>query len=467
MLLGFGTIGSCLLPIFREALALAPDRYIVVDGEDHGTVFEPHRAVGIRYIVARLTAKNIDALLEPLIGDGDILVNVTMGVDSVTVADWCQRHGVCYIDSSVEPWDENIFDASLPTHARTEYAYHQRARGHAADHWHDHGPTAVFCHGANPGLVTHFVRAALRDIAAATGLDATTPRTREDWARLAQKTNTRVIHISERDTQYARDGRRPGEFVNTWSIGGLVEEASMPVEIGWGTHERQLPPGARYHETGPRSAIYASGPAARVQLRSWVPLGGQITGLALPHSESITISEYLTLGRPGALTYRPTVIFVYLPCDAALASLHVTMMRDWVLPAQQRIIATDVVAGRDELGVLLMGHPLGAWWYGSQLDIDAARALVPTSNPTAIQVAAGLLGATAWVAGNPREGYCEPEDLPSDEILEIARPWLGPMVSMASDWTPLSGRCSMFDNPFEMPDDPWQFGNFIVSWPYS
>ena len=254
--------------------------------------------------------------------------------------------------------------------------------------------------------------------------------------------------------------------MNTWSIPGFVEEASMPIEVGWGTHESKLPPGARCHDDGPGNAIYASGPAAQVLLRSWVPLSGQIAGLALPHSESVTISEYLTLGEAGKVIYRPTVAFAYLPCDAALASLHEAMMRDWRLQETQRIIDDDVVDGRDELGVLLMGHGLGGWWFGSQLDIHEARRLVPGSNPTAIQVAAGVLAATAWVANNPRVGYCEPEDLPHEQVLEIARPYLGPMVSEPTHWTPLDGRSDLFEQPLVDAQDPWQFGNFVLTWPH-
>ena len=227
-----------------------------------------------------------------------------------------------------------------------------------------------------------------------------------------------------------------------------------------------MPPGAHRHDDGPGNAIYAGGPAAQALLRSWVPLGGQIAGLALPHSESVTISEYLTLGAADTATYRPTVAFAYLPCDAALASLHEAMMRDWRLQESQRIMDDDITEGRDELGVLLMGHELGAWWFGSQLDIHEARRLVAGSNPTAVQVAAGVLAATAWVANNPRRGYSEPEDLPHAQVLEIARPDLGPMVSGPSDWTPLDGRSDLFEQPLIDRVDPWQFGNFVVTWPH-
>jgi homospermidine synthase len=464
-MLGFGTIGRCLLPMFRDSLALDTSRYVVVDGHDHSPEFRCHQDSGIPYHLAPLNHDNLEQVLEPLLEPGDILVNVSVGVDSVTLIDWCRDHGIAYVDSSLEPWEEDVWDTKIPPHARTEYAYHQRARRHAANYSDEDAPTAVVCHGANPGLVSHFVKAALLDIAQEVGMEIPAPSAREDWARLARESGTRVIHISERDTQISREPRRPGEFVNTWSIPGFVEEASMPVELGWGTHETQLPPGAQRHDVGPRNAIYATGPAAGVQLRSWVPLGGQIAGLALPHSESVTISEYLTLDEDGEVTYRPTVAFAYLPCDAALASLHEAMMTDWRMQQRQRIMADDIVAGRDELGVLLMGHKLGVWWFGSQLDIHEARELVPGSNPTAVQVSAGLLAATAWVAGNPRLGYREPENLPHEQVLEIARPYLGPMVSRASAWTPLKGRSGLFEHPLIDEEDPWQFGNFLLSWP--
>lgn len=47
-----------------------------------------------------------------------------------------------------------------------------------------------------------------------------------------------VIHCSERDTQLTNNPKRPGEFVNTWSVEGFYEEGIAPAELGWGTHEK-------------------------------------------------------------------------------------------------------------------------------------------------------------------------------------------------------------------------------------
>ncbi|MDH3689181.1 MAG: saccharopine dehydrogenase NADP-binding domain-containing protein [Gammaproteobacteria bacterium] len=462
IMVGYGTIGQCALPMLFDNFSLSPEHYIVIDGGDRRSQFTIYRERGMQYFNQRLGIDNLGQVLAPLAEPGDLLVNLSVGVDSVALADWCHQNGVVYVDTSMEPWEDDVWDRSISAHSRTEYAYHQQARKHAAAHWRADGPTAVFCHGANPGLVNHFVKAALLDIASASGIAVDTPSSREQWASLARLTGTKVIHISERDTQITSEPKRPGEFVNTWSIPGFVEEASMPVEIGWGTHEKGLPPHAHHHTDGPGNAIYSTRPAASVLLRSWVPLGGPISGLALPHSESITLSEYFTLIEDGQVSYRPTVAFAYMPCDAAMASLHETMMCDWVMQTSKRVLNDDIVSGRDELGVLLLGHKAGGWWYGSQLDIDEARRLVPGNNPTAVQVAAGAVAAALWAVVNPTRGYCEPEDLPYEQVLEVALPYLGPMVSAPTAWTPLKNRRLIFPESWLDQQDPWQFSNFLL-----
>ena len=460
---GFGSIGQCVLPMLLDVLAIEPARVHVLDGDDHGREMRPWRERGVGYTVRRIERHDIEEAMRGLAARGDVLVNVTVGIDSVDLADWCQGAGVAYVDSSIEPWDDVSWDPAQPVRERTEYAYHQTARRYAATRWRETGPSAVFCHGANPGLVSHFVKAALRDLAAALDIEAAAPADAAGWAALAERTGTRVIHISERDTQISCEPKRPGEFVNTWSVPGFLEEASMPVEVGWGTHEKALPPGGLRHPDGPGNAIYIPRVAARARVRSWVPLGGPIDGIAIPHSESVTLSEYLTRYREdGTPAYRPTVVFSYLPCDGALASLHESVMRDWQAPDSERILNQDIVEGRDELGVLLLGHSLGGWWYGSQLDVHEARRLVPGNNPTAIQVAAGVLAALLFVIDHPLRGYLEPEALPHEQVLEVARPYLGPMVSAPTDWTPLARRQPFFEEPELDPGDPWQFANFFI-----
>jgi homospermidine synthase len=56
----------------------------------------------------------------------------------------------------------------------------------------------------------------------------------------------------------------------------------------------------------------------------------------------------------------------------------------------------------------------------------------------------------------------EPDDLDFHTVLEVAMPYLGPVVGVYSDWTPLEGRAKLYPEDVDW-DDPWQFKNFLVT----
>jgi homospermidine synthase len=342
--------------------------------------------------------------------------------------------------------------------------------------WRKNGPTIVVEHGANPGLVSHWTKVALTHIATAILRTRRPARARKtaleaalhagDHAQLAMLTGVKVIHISERDTQIADRPKEVDEFVNTWSIEGFYEEGVAPAEMGWGTHERSLPNGAHTYDYGPRSQICLAQCGMNTWVRSWVPLGGEIRGMVIRHGEALTITEHLTVWNATRPVYRPTVHYAYLPTDAAIASLHELRMRNYEMQSRLRIMNDEITAGRDELGVLLMGHDLTSWWVGSQLDIDETRVLVPGQNATTLQVAASVLGALFWMIRHPNKGFNVPDDLPHDQVLAVANPYLGACPSIQSDWTPLAGRVDLFADwggarP-PSPDDVWQFESFLA-----
>jgi homospermidine synthase len=323
------------------------------------------------------------------------------------------------------------------------------------------GPTAVLTHGVNPGLVSHFVKQALLDIAAATGGGAE-PRDRAGWAALAHRLGVRTIHIAERDTQVSARAKRPGEFVNTWSVEGFAGEGCQPAELGWGTHERHFPPDGHRHGYGCDAAIYLDRPGAATRVRSWTPLEGAYHGFLITHGESVSISDYLTVREAGRVAHRPTCHYTYHPCDDAVLSLHELAGKNWRLQEKRReLAAADIEAGMDELGVLLCGHARNAYWYGSRLTIGQARALCPLNNATSLQTAAGVLGGLVWAMRHPRAGIVDPDDMDFREVLAVATPYLGEMVGAFSDWTPLQGRGTLFPEDVD-PDDPWQFKNVRV-----
>ena len=316
-------------------------------------------------------------------------------------------------------------------------------------------------HGANPGLVSHFVKQALLNIATETGRAVATPGTREGWAALAHDLGVKVIHIAERDTQTADVAKTPGEFVNTWSIDGFVGEGNQPAELGWGTHEKTLPADGHHHEFGCDAAIYLNRRGAATRVRTWTPLEGPFHGFLITHNESISIADYYTLAEDGTVRYRPTVHYAYHPCDDAVLSLHEMAGKNWRMQPKQRLMMQEITRGIDELGVLLMGHERGAYWFGSRLSIEAARRLAPHNNATSLQVTAAVLGGMVWAIENPTAGVVEADHLDHARVLEVAGPYLGDVVGEFSDWTPLVDRGVLFAEEVDATC-AWQFGNFRV-----
>jgi homospermidine synthase len=398
-------------------------------------------------------------VLAPLLGHGDFLLNLAVDVSSVALLECAAERGALYLDTCIEPWPGGYTDPSLSPSRRSNYALRESVL--ALRRQCPAGPTAVVTHGANPGLVSHFVKQALLNIAAELGVDTGIPPSREAWAALAARIGVKVIHIAERDTQRPARPKDVGEFVNTWSVEGFVGEGCQPAELGWGSHESALPPDGHRHEFGNGCAIYLLRPGAATRVRSWTPLEGHYHGFLVTHSESISIADYFTVRDGDTLRYRPTVHYAYHPCDAAVLSLHEFAGRNWQLQPQVRIVMDDIVDGTDELGVLLAGHARNAYWYGSQLSIEQARALAPHNNATSLQVTVAVLAGMIWAIENPARGIVEPDEMDFRRVLDICAPYLGTMVGAYTDWTPLHQRGRLFPEDLD-ESDPWQFRNVRV-----
>lgn len=459
LMIGFGSIGQGVMPLLLRHVEIAPEQITIITADEAGAA--EAKEYGIRFLIEPLTRDNLERVLDPLLGPGDFCLNLSVEVSSVALIEFCAKKGALYLDTCVEPWPGGYTDASLTPSQRSNYALREHVLATREKLGRD-TPTAVVTHGANPGLVSHFIKQALLDIARDLGRDVAEPTDRNGWGRLAMELGIRVIHISERDTQVSGRSKRPGEFVNTWSVDGFVGEGSQPAELGWGTHEKEMPPDGARHTFGRGSAIYLNRPGAATRVRSWTPLEGPYHGFLITHGESISTSDYYTVREGDRVIYRPTVHYAYHPCDDAVLSLHELAGKNWHLQETKRLLMEDISpGGMDELGVLLMGHERRCYWYGSRLTIDEARALVPHNNATSLQVTAPVLAGLVWAIENPRRGITEPEEMDFRRVLEICAPYLGPVIGAYGDWTPLQDRNRLFPEDLDL-SDPWQFKNFRV-----
>ncbi|WP_434557673.1 saccharopine dehydrogenase C-terminal domain-containing protein [Pseudomonas sp. Z4-20] len=454
--IGFGSIARATLPLLLRQDHIEVERITVIAPVIEQEIWFKER--GIRFVRKALTEQTFVQTLDRFVKPGDFIVNVSVEVSSLAVMAYAFDKDALYLDTCVEPWAGGYDDPHLDLSHRTNYALRYQVLDLRKKL--GKGPTAVVAHGANPGLITHLLKAGLMELAVQ--LDHPLPQDREgiDWARLCMEMGIKVIHFAERDTQRSQRLKEDDEFVNTWSVEGFISEGSQPAELGWGSHERSWPTSARRHRFGTRNTIYLERPSARVLVKTWTPLGGPCLGLMITHHETASTADLLTVKEQRRLVYRPTLHYAYHPCNDALLSIHELVGRGWEAQTRQRILNGEIDSGgADALGVLLMGHELNAYWFGSVLSIDEARALVPFNNATSLQVAAGVLSGIVWAVEHPDRGIVEPEQMDYQRVLEVARPYLGTLVGQRTDWTPGG---AVHKQSEDGAANSWQFEHFTT-----
>jgi homospermidine synthase len=464
VMIGFGSIGRGTLPLIERHFKFDKSRMVVIDPSDaHKPILESH---GVRFVHDSVTRQNYKKLLKPLLtagGGQGFCVNLSVDTSSLDIMKFCREIGVLYIDTVVEPWPGFYFDKKMSNAERTNYALRETVQ--AEKRRQPGGPTAVSCCGANPGMVSWFVKKALMDLANDMAVKVKEPKQedRAGWAKLMKKLGVKGVHVAERDTQRSEKPKPMGVFWNTWSVEGFLSEGMQPAELGWGSHEKWMPKNGRKQKKGSKCAIYLEQPGANTRVRTWCPTPGPQYGFLVTHNEAVSISDYYTVhDKDGKVAFRPTCHYAYHPCNDAVLSLHELFGAEGKVQSKQHVLdENELIDGHDELGVLLYGHKRNAYWYGSQLSLDEARKLAPYQNATGLQVTSAVLAGMVWAVENPNAGIVEADEMDYRRCLEVQSPYLGPVKGYYTDWNPLKDRLGLFEEDLDRKD-PWQFRNILV-----
>ncbi|SOC36934.1 homospermidine synthase [Rhizobium subbaraonis] len=466
IMIGFGSIGRGTLPLIERHFKYDKNRLIVIEPRKDGADDEIFARHGVRHVTEFVTKENYKDILKPLLKEGGgqpFVVNLSVDTSSLDLIKFCRKHEALYIDTVVEPWLGFYFDKGMKNEERTNYALRETMRKEKAKN--PGGTTAVSTCGANPGMVSWFVKEALVNLATDLGIKHDVPdqHDREGWAKLMKKVGVKGVHIAERDTQRTKHPKPFNTFWNTWSVEGFISEGLQPAELGWGTHENWMPKNAKKHKKGCKAAIYLEQPGANTRVRTWCPTPGPQYGFLVTHNESISIADFFTVrDKDGEVTYRPTCHYAYHPANDAVLSLHEMFGNGGnQQPVLHVLDENELVDGVDELGVLLYGHDKNAYWYGSRLSLDETRRLAPYQNATGLQVTSAVLAGMVWALENPNAGIVEADEMDYRRCLEVQRPYLGPVEGHYTDWTPLEGRPGLFPEDLDTKD-PWQFRNILV-----
>lgn len=457
LILGFGCVGSSSLPIILKSFDINRENIYIFDKDDYN--FYIAKSNGISNLKKiEITKENYHTELG-FLSSNDLLFNASVDISSVALMNLCGEKNVLYMDTCLEPWKGGYVDKSTSIFDRSNYKMRKDAieliKG-------KYKTTALTCHGANPGLVSHFVKIALTNIAIERNIYTKEPSMREDWAKLSLDLGVKVIQIAENDTQYLNRKRKDNEFLNTWSAEGFISEGVQPAEAGWGSHETWKPNLSQIAKNNNKETIIINAPGSRIRVQSWTPLSGSGEHLMITHNESISISEYLTTLDKNGNTYRPTCYYAYKPTDVAMESWNALSGKNNNPDSMEKKVVFDEVAGGiDQLGVLIMGtykDKSFAYWFGSILDIHAARDLMPYNNATSLQISSSTVAGLAWCIDNPESGFVEADDIDHKYIFNFTKQYLGTVKGFWSDFAPQA------DLLFTEPDpELYSLKNFLIT----
>lgn len=476
LIIGYGSVAKCVLPLLFKHIDIPYSNVTVMDFMDQHEALQHWTAKGVHYVQEKILLENMHEVLSQFVSSGDMIVELAWNIGTASLLQWCYDQDVFHLNTSVGIWEPFQDTLDKPILEKTLY-WRQMQLHKTMANWKKNSRTALVDHGANPGLISHFTKQGLMDIAHKSLKDGVVSKEKialvenalseQNFAQLAMHLDVKVIHCSERDMQVPSYPKEIDEFVNTWGVEGLAEEGMAPSELGWGTHEKTLPQDAYQPDYGPKNQIFLPRMGINTWVRSWIP-SQEIVGMLIRHGEAFGISKHLTVWgqegeEKGHALYRPTVHYAYMPSNETLTSLHELRARNYKMPPDKRILTDEILRGEDALGALIMGHSYNSWWTGSILSIEESRSLVPHQNATTVQVAIGVVAAMMWMIENPNQGFCLPDNVPHEFVLDIAKPYLGQFVSQSYDWTPKTNYHQYFKENTHVSfneKELWSFENF-------
>jgi homospermidine synthase len=437
VIVGFGSIAQGLLPLLLEHYNKV--KVTILEKKVNETQEKIAKEFSATLEKKLITVENFKQILSPHLNERSFLLNLAVSVSSIDLIALAQEQKALYLDTCIEPWD-------YKTDKAQNLASNYELREHLKNYQQNASTsTAIVAHGANPGFISILLKKALLEMASINGINAS-PESQLEWAELAKKLGIRIVQISERDTQITLKQHDANSFVSTWSVEGLITECLQPAEVGWGSHEKEIPFGAKHNGY----MIEMAEQGCRVRVKSWSPNYLEFSAYLLTHNESLSIAEYLTLGAPSKPTYRPTVYYAYEPCNQTLESMHLLISGNKKGITYKEILKEDIVSGIDELGVFLISNKFNSFWLGSNLSIGKSRKMAKYNSATSLQVTSSIVAGMKWAEQHPEAGVIESEQLDWSFIFEFTDKYWQPMVRQETDWRPFS------------PNDTLLFQNFLT-----
>ena len=422
--LGFGAIGKSFFEKVSKEIKFEEENYFIIsrDKLEYSFFLELGGKLG-NFIVADVNRNNFEQIFSKYLNEGDLLIDFADSVGTKDFVEWCANNNVMYLNTGETDWPDNwynIFDENLKKNdLRNALKQSKNLNKYPI----------VLHHGNNPGLVSHFVKAGLEYVVKNQFKnDENLNRLLKEnkFNEIAKELELKEIHVNDNDYQKINERFYKDKLYSTWSVDSFFFEMLSESTVNIGTKEN-----IDYDQICKRidlknGFLEFKDIAFDKMGKTFYPKG-KFEAFLVPHEETITIAKALEVKNGEEVIYRPTVLFLYSPCDMAIEYLKQARVNSYLNPdinkpandnneiirgfkypkTSQIIYKEQLVKGTEYVGVLLLGSKFDPVWVGnrirkSYLYKDKKSSFWQT--PTITPVAMSALAATCWMIENKDKG---------------------------------------------------------------
>lgn len=434
---GFGAVGKSFYEKLSLEIQFNENNYYVITREEIELIaYVNLGGIVANFITAEITRENFREIFGTYLREGDLLIDFADTVGTRDICEWCAENNIMYINTGEADWSDNWY--SIFEEHDKKWDLKDRL---ATDPDKNKYPI-VLHHGNNPGLVSHFVREALEYIV--------TTQFKKDkelkkllkeghFNEIALRLGLRQIHVSDIDLQQVKGDFDDKLLINTWCTDSfwfeMLSEATM--DVGTSEDVDYEADCTMYNKE--KGYMEFAKLAVDKRCATFYP-EGVFEGHLVPHEETISIARSLEVVEDGRVKYRPTVAFIYKPCDYAGEFLKKSKVNDYPNPDQTKPMDSEnengtsivrgyiypekvemlyedkIKSGTEYVGVFLMGESFQPVWVGNRIELpylSKGKSNHQWQTPTITPVAMSTLSAVCWMLKNKdKGGIYFPEEIP-------------------------------------------------------
>ena len=451
---GFGAVGKSFYEKVRKEIKFDENKYYVITAnKEEFTAYVNLGGMVANFIVAEIAKDNFEQVFSKYLNEGDLLIDFADTVGTKDICKWCAEKNIMYINTGEADWPENWYSIFNENLKKQEIkAYYQNINE-------KNKYPIVLQHGNNPGLVSHFVKAGLEYI-----VNNQYKKNKEikeliknnKFNEIAQKIGLKMIHVNDIDLQKINETYNKDTLYNTWCVDSFFFEMLSEATFDIGTDEKITYTDDCKLLDNVNGFLEFKNLAIDKKCKTIYP-NGEFNGFLVPHEETITIAKSLEVKQNNKTIYRPSVMFIYSPCEYARKYFETAKIGEYVdskvpkqLDAESKdeeiivrgykypknatiVYKENIESGTEYVGVLLLGNNFNPVWVGNRIEIPYLYKHEKDSywqTPTITPVAMSALSAVCWMIKNKEKGGIYfPEDIPDYKyIIKTAEKYISKTI---------------------------------------